>query len=576
MESGRQQRAPQISNKKPEVFSTTRQYQLELIRSAAQRAEHLRKRKEESTQKSIEASRAAAKGTDPSSRHPLSPRAVALKQVHEHRRNQAGRSLKQPFHIVSQFYHLLYRGAREKMKDTGARSFETIFGFVVPQTILFVNSRPVEWFLTSLTDGRFIKKKASVDEKAILRSFAKQHRASATDVVACWYPDARMMDASYINLGEDSSPGVSCPEFFDVSGLRQFLLETHDKGDGILQQFTIPKTSNNMLIRTSWRDDTSHIVSRTNKFKLNDRRVDIFDRMATFEGWGGFSTKTELPDGVFKQRLEEIVGSLAFCLKKQNVKTHELSLLEAVELFYKVDDADRLTFICCSGLSYKDGTRCGRMVQSMTHVNSPMLSRSSSKPPVARSQFHPPPRNDLIEEAMEATLDVGNERNPFLPDICSPKQNHSHPHGHPQHQHSMHLSSTSKSGQSRTESSLSHHQLSASKSFMEGDSRVQDTVWQMHRDLFVTPLLNSFPMMPASLAKALVRYDHHLTRQYFTMHKLRSNLFERGLCEDEDDLHLCTHDSPEKRSSVRRTVTLSPLTVKQDIYTLLASDKPEL
>mmetsp|Transcript_19205 Transcript_19205/g.63438 ORF Transcript_19205/g.63438 Transcript_19205/m.63438 type:complete len:602 (-) Transcript_19205:1862-3667(-) len=196
--------------------------------------------------------------------------------------------------------------------------------------------RPCAWF-TSNPDGELIKRSDTkeLDPHVIRRQFCEGTRKH--DCVAYY--------VSYTKTARGAK--VAKVEYFDDTGLENFLLNRPKENNGIVQKFEKPNSPYNSMIRAYWTPHKLQMQQRVNKAEISDLRVVMNDRLSTFDGQEHLSTEFDIKSYKLKARLEEYVKSIVEHVKKLLPSSYTLWTMEC---FFKLTGKNKLLFLWCNDL----------------------------------------------------------------------------------------------------------------------------------------------------------------------------------------------------------------------------------
>lgn len=110
------------------------------------------------------------------------------------------------------------------------------------------------------------------------------------------------------------------------------------------------KGRGNSLFRAIWSPNVFHVERRTNFADLQDRKINIHQRVVTFEGEEHFSESLTVTDtllGAQIQRVcESIVDHCSFHLRTQG----DNARINRMVLHFKVDEHNKIWFLWCSSI----------------------------------------------------------------------------------------------------------------------------------------------------------------------------------------------------------------------------------
>jgi len=191
-------------------------------------------------------------------------------------------TLSSPCECIVEMYELLWRWGNLDRKN---RNFCRRFGFKIPDSIVVVKGRPYAWYFMSKKDGALLrKKKENLNNGDIEQALCWERKEGQVDIAAMWIP----MSSQFV---EDRCNDQSV-QFLSTGGARSFLTSMSSATSGVLQAFVEPHGISNFLIRAVQFHDKVSLGLRTNRYLLNQNKIQVFKRCATFEGWPGLSAVT--------------------------------------------------------------------------------------------------------------------------------------------------------------------------------------------------------------------------------------------------------------------------------------------
>lgn len=159
--------------------------------------------------------------------------------------------------VISNFYKLIWE---KQENDKGLR------GFLLPHTVVYKHQQPRAWYFSNAEGCIKRKLKEKLTANHIEDTFLKQ--VSLSGIIAFF---------TYV-----SEKGKEI-EYFQASELRNFLYNRHKTFDGVLQKFVDPNGSKNSVIQMVWTPHLCVFEMRENLNSLFDLRLDVYERVITFE-----------------------------------------------------------------------------------------------------------------------------------------------------------------------------------------------------------------------------------------------------------------------------------------------------
>ncbi|CDW91604.1 UNKNOWN [Stylonychia lemnae] len=209
------------------------------------------------------------------------------------------------------------------------------FSFSVPETVFYRHGRPESWYFTN-KEGIILKKnKFNVNQKMIHQKFTK--KISPQDqVVATSYNYQK--DSPFLDLYMDHIP---------VNDFRTYIfftLEEQEKPTA-LQKFVFSKTSCNQMIRCHFSQAISIVERQTNNYKLNENKIPLEDRTATFEG-PSYLSKSE---NIVSNNIVQEVNAAVQEIEEHMFENSGVRLLSGI-FYFKIDKADGLVLIFATNI----------------------------------------------------------------------------------------------------------------------------------------------------------------------------------------------------------------------------------
>jgi len=244
---------------------------------------------------------------------------------------------------IVEMYELLWRWGNLDRKN---RNFCRRFGFKIPDSIVVVKGRPYAWYFMSKKDGALLRKKQdNLQTGDVEAALCWERKEGQVDIAAMWIP----MSSQFV---EDRCNDQSV-QFLSTGGCRSFLTSMSSATSGVLQAFVEPHGISNFLIRAVQFHDKVSIGLRTNRYLLNQNKIQVFKRCATFEGWPGLSAVTYKYACHKHPGMDDHVRSVAEELTQRITQErvrqmHFLAPNQYIALHFKVSGDGTLYFIYAS------------------------------------------------------------------------------------------------------------------------------------------------------------------------------------------------------------------------------------
>lgn len=235
---------------------------------------------------------------------------------------------------IESLYHLLWRKNVHMESCPGVR---------LPDTVIYKYRQPAYWYFTSTQDGQ-LKKKARGNQgnNKIIEGFTK---SNSCDIVAYY------ISTHLTKTHEKKEEKITTIEYFDARGLHDFLHNRDKIDNGFLQAFIPPKGRNHSIIRATWSPQVFMLERRVNNCNLNDRKFDMYERAATYEGAEDQSQLAPVTAKKLVQDLQAICNSIVQHIAVTS--PHHLRISRMVCNF-KLDAHERIWFLWCSSLRLMD------------------------------------------------------------------------------------------------------------------------------------------------------------------------------------------------------------------------------
>lgn len=211
---------------------------------------------------------------------------------------------------------------------------------LIPETVIYRLGKPFFWYFT-LPSGEILRKaKNKVGHKYILEEFQCQ----SEDVLAY-----------YIGLTNTKKPNANQAtiEFFTQESFIDFINNRDKCSTGILQRWIEPKSNQNSLIKVQWSPQFCLLERRVNKNKLDDNKIEFYDKLVTYEGDEYNSNIEPVTSPWIINELQKICVGIAGHIAA--VTGGNVTITRMV-LFFKQDKHDKIWFMYCTALKVMDLT----------------------------------------------------------------------------------------------------------------------------------------------------------------------------------------------------------------------------
>eukprot|EP01065_Artemidia_motanka_P017788 TRINITY_DN2119_c0_g1_i1.p1 TRINITY_DN2119_c0_g1~~TRINITY_DN2119_c0_g1_i1.p1 ORF type:complete len:612 (+),score=150.88 TRINITY_DN2119_c0_g1_i1:66-1901(+) len=276
--------------------------------------------------------------------------------------------------ILGTFFSILWH------KGAGRRMHQ-LWDIHIPDTIIYLYSKPLHWFFTSRSGEIKKKSRGRLNSKYIEEHF-KVNGTSVSDIKAMY------LEALPRTQHDDARTDARVKISYCYSrDLRKFLQE--DKPNGILQLFFDPKPEiggggpgsggaaggqaaagaagegakrskggqaragfcgthvgaiRNSIVQTTWSPGCFFIEKRVNKHRLDNQKIDINVRAATFDDYQNTETVPLVSDAVaasFQRMCQMIADHISVVFRYK---------LASLVLNFKIDRNDTIWLLWCSSL----------------------------------------------------------------------------------------------------------------------------------------------------------------------------------------------------------------------------------
>ncbi|KAG8342668.1 hypothetical protein TRVL_06505 [Trypanosoma vivax] len=214
----------------------------------------------------------------------------------------------------------------------------------LPDTVVYEHNFPRAWY-TYDAEAREINKHPGkmLDAQSIYQHFSRT--TSGCEIVAQFLTTCSVDDPDTLTPDGEL---LSYMEVFTAESLRDFLFNQSRKPDGILQKFVLPKSETTMRrssqLQVSWSPLMTVVYKRTNKYHLNDTRVPVHKRAATFGGSSYLSELALVADET-KNRLDVLCREVV-----EHVYFTDRKLITRMVLNFVIDEDNKPWLLWCSSL----------------------------------------------------------------------------------------------------------------------------------------------------------------------------------------------------------------------------------
>lgn len=209
---------------------------------------------------------------------------------------------------------------------------------LLPETVIYRLGKPFFWYYTDSSGQILRRAKSKVSHKYILEEF----QGETNDLLAYY------LGFSSLNKSKANSATI---EFFTQTSLIDFIHNRDKCNTGILQRWVEPKSNQSSLIKVQWSQQFCLIERRTNKYKLDDLKVDFYEKLITYEGMEHNSVIEPVTAPWIIAEIQKICVHIAAHVTA--VTGGNVTVTRMV-LFFKQDKQDKLWLMYCSALKVMD------------------------------------------------------------------------------------------------------------------------------------------------------------------------------------------------------------------------------
>ena len=209
---------------------------------------------------------------------------------------------------------------------------------LIPDTIIYKCSQPYFWYFTTAQGTILRETKKKISYKAVKEEFLAGKTES--DIVSSHY--------SYGPSTIDKQDVVTV-EHFNAKDFNKFLLKPEKPMKSFLQKFIAPKNDKNSTIKVTWTPQFSILENKTNIYKINDQKINLYERIVTHEGPEHLSIQDSINSPTLANDILKTCNFIADHVKKVS-KGNERKKVKRMTLFFKIDCMERLFLMYASEL----------------------------------------------------------------------------------------------------------------------------------------------------------------------------------------------------------------------------------
>lgn len=226
--------------------------------------------------------------------------------------------------IIDNIFHFLW---------TKDNSFGSLTGINIPDTIMFDLNEMKSWYFSS--QGSVKKKlKAKLNSEEIKRVFLKG--VGGSGVVAVF------IHKTVVGGGK----GFEF-EYFDRKRFIEFVEDKKVRKHGVLQRFVSPTGDYNFVIRANWNQHFCVYEKKIAKRKLGEKKFDIYERCATFDGKPYMSRSEAVHSDIVKGAIDTWINAIVRHIKKASKGFFKPN---SMILNFTIDANQHLYFLYCSSV----------------------------------------------------------------------------------------------------------------------------------------------------------------------------------------------------------------------------------
>jgi len=209
------------------------------------------------------------------------------------------------------------------------------------ETIIFRWAQPYFWYSTA-KDGMIVRR---TKEKILLQNIEDSY---TMNVPKC--------DVIATTLTSSEDPILKAQEkiefeYIQKNEFHDYLFQKEKSHNVIIQKFIEPKNGQNALIKVAWTPQFCLFFRKTNIHEINNSKVPLVNRLATFEGGEHLSNSDSISSPILASELEQTCLNI---VKHVHSVTSGNVQISKMVLYFKLDDKNRLWLLFCTGLKLRE------------------------------------------------------------------------------------------------------------------------------------------------------------------------------------------------------------------------------
>ncbi|CAG9311958.1 unnamed protein product [Blepharisma stoltei] len=240
---------------------------------------------------------------------------------------------------------------------------------LLPETVIYRWAKPFFWYFCTETGELLRKSKTKVTHKFIFQEFMDENK---------------QIIASFMGFSDNKKDkaNIATVEFFTPESFNDFIHNRDKPLSGILQKWIHPKNAQNSLIKVIWSPQFCLLEKRTNIHKLDDPKMEFYDKLVTYEGLEHNSKIDSLSAPWLVEEVQRICLGIVDHIK---AVTGGNVTVARMTLFFKQDADDLLWLQFCSSLKVFDLTRSNKENEKMPQELILMISSLATEKKVKSS-----------------------------------------------------------------------------------------------------------------------------------------------------------------------------------------------
>lgn len=236
-------------------------------------------------------------------------------------------------HTELLFFHLWKKDPKTLVSCEGVR---------VADTLIYRWAQPHIWYFTSKTGEISRKSKDKITPQEIETKFMEQ--APPCGIIASYITPKE----EYLAPGE---PEKVIFEYLTAKEFPDFISKDEKNLNCMIQQFIQPKHNQNSMLKVSWTPQFCMMTKKTNIHLLDNPKLPIMNRIATFEGPEHFSNTESVASPIVASELETLCNRIVSHVS--TVTSGSIQICRMV-LYFKMDEENRLWLMYCTSLKFRE------------------------------------------------------------------------------------------------------------------------------------------------------------------------------------------------------------------------------